>query len=78
MALLSLQLQLAAVVSQGNWKTPKRDTLPACHWLEEVTEMFDPLVLLNEAQGGLVGQPLVDPDFWEDFNTRNVGRSSTG
>ena len=21
---------------------------------------------------------LVDPDFWEDFNTRNVGRSSTG
>ena len=20
---------------------------------------------------------LVDPDFWEDFNTRNVGRSST-
>ena len=26
----------------------------------------------------LPGSGLVDPDFWEDFNTRNVGRPSTG
>ena len=30
--LFSLQLPLAAVVSQGNQKTLKRDTLPPCLW----------------------------------------------
>ena len=30
--------------------------------------------------GGCVpsGSGLLDPDFWEDFNRRNVGHSSSG
>ena len=33
----------------------------------------------NHSQGKVLPESgLMDPDFWEDFNTRNVGRSSTG
>ena len=32
----------------------------------------------HSAGRALPDSGLVDPDFWEDFNTRNVGRSSTG
>ena len=32
----------------------------------------------NHSQGEVLPESgLMDPDFWEDFNTRNVGRSST-
>ena len=32
----------------------------------------------NHSQGKVRPESgLMDPDFWEDFNTRNVGRSST-
>ena len=32
----------------------------------------------HSARRVLPDSGLIDPNFWEDFNTSNVGRSSTG
>ena len=44
-----------------------------CDWNGPLETVPEPFLMKREG----VDSGLVDPDFWEDFTTRNVGRSST-
>ena len=54
-------------------------TVALHEWCQSVLQWWAPWMKdANHSQGKVLPESgLMDPDFWEDFNTRNVGRSST-